>query len=470
MPRLLLRSAKDPLLAVTAEAALAGNVLGNNSGNLLFGQAVHRTLAVPGTEIVADGFRTERVDLSPAEVAQLNEEFDAVVLPLANAFRPDFANHLRRLTKVIEQLDIPVVVVGVGVQLSPSAKRLQEEVRDPVTAFVRTVLDRSAGIGVRGEITAACLADLGFGAEHVEVIGCPAVFLHGPGHHVVKPVPELATDSPIALNLTPTRPRMAEILDANLKRYPQLTYLPQENRELALLLWGEPPRGGEDRRFPLHLEHALYRQDRVRFFLDPTTWERFLVRQHFVFGTRIHGNIAALVAGTPAYLLAFDSRTKELADYHAIPYRMLDATPGDIDAAELYAATDLETFNRVYPQRFDHYLSFFERSGLPHVDADVKTTAFDEELADATFPPAVPTPYATGPEAADLLLQRLQWLRQQTQEQGREIGRLRQSVAAGRREVAVLRRAQKGPSATRWPVRAASRARRQLRSWAHRAG
>jgi polysaccharide pyruvyl transferase WcaK-like protein len=48
----------------------------------------------------------------------------------------------------------------------------------------------------------------------------------------------------------------------------------------------------------------------------------------FVFGSRIHGSIAAVLSGTPSYLLAHDARTLELARYFDLPHRpMADTRP-----------------------------------------------------------------------------------------------------------------------------------------------
>ena len=93
--------------------------------------------------------------------ARVNEEFDAFVVPLANAFRADFKPHLDRLTALIERLRIPGVVVGVGAQLSIDGG-LTTGIEDSVEAFMRAVLERSASIGVRGDVTEKYLDHLGF--------------------------------------------------------------------------------------------------------------------------------------------------------------------------------------------------------------------------------------------------------------------------------------------------------------------
>ena len=70
------------------------------------------------------------------------------------------------------------------------------------------------------------------------------------------------------------------------------------------------------------------------------SWLEHLAGFDFSYGTRIHGNIAAILAGTPAYVLAHDSRTAELADFHAIPHRTIGKDVASIDAADLYAHAD----------------------------------------------------------------------------------------------------------------------------------
>ncbi len=101
----------------------------------------------------------------------------------------------------------------------------------------------------------------------------------------------------------------------------------QNIQTLELMLHGTYPMGKKGTMLrtgvPVTLEHPLIRQNRVRFFLDPKAWFAHLANYDFSFGTRIHGNIAALLAGTPALLLAHDSRTLELAHYSR------DPAPGD---------------------------------------------------------------------------------------------------------------------------------------------
>jgi hypothetical protein len=425
MSRILLRSAKDPFLPVSPEASLARNVFASNSGNMLFTQATHQLLSVPGTEVVADGYVVDRNDLGPETIAKINAEFDAYVIPLANAFRPAFQRQLRRLTNVIRQLDIPVVIVGVGAQTNSRATELPEEIRGTVSDFVGAVLDKSAKVGVRGDITRRCLAALGFGDEHVEVIGCPSLYAPGRDLTVVKSDHGLSADSPIAANLTLSQVNAAKIINRAVDRYPGMVYIPQTINELRMLLWGVPLPQPLDDSMPATLDHPLYRQGRVRFFLDPIRWHEFLAERQFAFGTRIHGNIAALSVGTPAYLLAFDSRTTELADYHAIPYASAHRISPDTDPAELYDRADFTEFNARHPENFDRFAGFLDKNGLTHsYQPGQENPQFRERLAAAGLPAGVRPLFGGGDEAIEQLLGRLRWLYQ-----GEDVDRARETGA-----------------------------------------
>jgi hypothetical protein len=150
---------------------------------------------------------------------------------------------------------------------------------------------------------------------------------------------------------------------------------------------------------PVTLEHPLIRSDRVRFFLDPQTWFEHLAQYDFSFGSRIHGNIAALLAGTPALLLAHDARTLELAEYHEIPYRTITSIEDGADAIGLYAECDWNALNKAHPDRWDTFASFLEEHRLTHVYQEGQDpSAFDDRLAATAFPPPVRTLMGFSPE------------------------------------------------------------------------
>lgn len=410
MTRLLIRSGKDPFTPVVAESTLTQDVFNSNSGNYLFQHAMWKALSVDGAELVSNATLSERISPQPGDAARINHEFDHFVIPLANAFRIDFAPRLDRLSELIEGLDIPVTVTGIGAQ-APHGHGIEAlaPVDATVKKFVGLVLDRSASIGVRGEFTKSYLLSLGFPDDAIDVIGCPSLFLHGRDFRVDKPVDALSPDSPLALNLTPEVPGIGAFATAQAARHPNLTYIGQDAHDLRMLLWGVPFPHVHDPLVPVHLGHPLYQADRIRLFLDTWPWYDFMSTQHFAYGTRFHGNVAALLGGIPAHLLAHDSRTLELAEYHRMPYTVMPSFDADLRAEELYAATDMAEFNAELPEGFDRFTAFLDRNDLAHIWTPGHGTGdFDERLAAATFPPAVhPLIASDGHEIAS----RLQWLR-----------------------------------------------------------
>jgi len=386
--RLLLRSGKSPYDVVSVEEALEEDVIATNSGNLIFSDATHKILETPRTEVVSNGIRT---DVSAA--GRINEEFDAFVIPLANAFRPSFEPQLKRLTRLVEKLRIPVVVVGVGAQagLGYNAARLKG-IEPAVRAFVSAVLDRSASIGVRGEFTEKYLNDLGF--RDVEVIGCPSLFLYGKELTVTKKEPALGPGSRIAVNGSHSAVKsqgLDKVLARTHARYPHLRFIGQNLSDARQLYWRDlSDPNGRVTAMPTHPEHPMYREDKVRVYIDPVTWIDDLRGFDFSFGSRIHGNIAALLAGTPATVLCGDSRTLELCRYFGIPHRRIDKLPEDLDPAALYEEADFGPLTSGHQERFERFTAFLDRNGLEntftHGDGGA---AFDERMRALTFPAGI---------------------------------------------------------------------------------
>jgi hypothetical protein len=384
MTRILLRAHKDPFRVVSPRTTYRRNLIGENVGNLLFSSASYKLLQTEGTEVEVGHLHGGK-----AEAARINAQVDHVVIPLANAFRPSYAASLDRMTETIEALRVPVTILGVGAQLRLDGKveRL-DSMKESVTRFVRAVLDRSPSIGVRGEFTEQYLKGLGF--SDVEVVGCPSVFLHGPDLQVRKRVAALRPDSRISLNLSPYVPGLGPIVDRHMERYPNLRYAAQHRDALGMLLsrrHRSKTHATDQTILPTHHEHPLVRDGRTSFFVDPEPWMRYLAGFDFSFGTRIHGNIAALLAGTPAMVLAHDSRTLELVRYYDIPHRTMKQMRPDTDAAELYAEADLSAFNAGLGERFDRFADFLGDHGLHHVfEEGQDATRFDRRVAAVRWP------------------------------------------------------------------------------------
>lgn len=409
--RVLVRGGKPPHVPVSPEASLSRwgwGIFGGNVGNTLFLESVYRAVNVPEAKVEADSLYVELLK-DPEPVADaINNDFDMYVLPLANAFRRGFIQSLRRLTEVIRRLEIPVVVPGVGGQSKLGESMSDPEVDEATRDFVNAVLDRSASIGVRGEQTAQYLQELGFPSSSIDIIGCPSLFNHD-GLHIERRIRRLQRTSRIALNITPVT-GIEPLVKYHVDRYRNLTYIPQEHQELGMLLWGVDADSSRPL-LPLNTRHQMYLRDQIRFFLDPQRWREFMRTQHFVFGTRIHGTIAGLTVGTPSVLIAHDSRTKELADYHRIPHR---AYSGEVpDAAELYDTVDFSDFNNFHSESFRRYTDFLDRNSVEHIHQEGRSNpGYLERLEQTRFPEAVRSYAAEMTPFERELLRKLAHLRQ----------------------------------------------------------
>ncbi|WTI14057.1 polysaccharide pyruvyl transferase family protein [Streptomyces sp. NBC_00820] len=414
------------------EEALHRDVIATNSGNLIFSDAAHKILETPDTEVFSNGVGT---DVNAA--ARINEEYDAFVVPLANAFRPSFEGRLKRLTRLIGKLRIPVVVLGVGAQTGVGydparLKPMEQSVRE----FCSAVLDRSASIGVRGEFTERYLLDMGF--RDVEVIGCPSMFLYGRRLDVRKRQPELTAESRIAVNGSHDAVRkhgLGKILTRAHEHYPNLRFIGQNISDARQLHWRDlSDPNAKVTAMPTHPDHPMYREDKVRVYVDPVTWIDELRPFDFSFGSRIHGNIAALLAGTPATVLCGDSRTLELCRYFEIPYQLLEKAtkdPESADPARLYEQADFSGLTGNHGERFDRFAGFLDKNGLQntftHGDSGA---AFDARMRSLSFPPGV-RPWNDTDLAS--LSSRFGWLHSRVGELTKENVQLQRDLARSRK-------------------------------------
>ncbi|MFF4014279.1 polysaccharide pyruvyl transferase family protein [Streptomyces sp. NPDC001843] len=428
MKRILLRSGKSPYDVVPLEEALHRDVIATNSGNLIFSDAAHKILETPGAEVVSNGIGSD-----PSAAGRINEEYDAFVVPLANAFRPSFEAGLKRLTRLISRLRIPVVVLGVGAQTgvdySPERlKRIEPAVRE----FCAAVLERSASIGVRGEFTEQYLKDMGF--RDVEVIGCPSLFMYGRELDVRKEVPELTAESRIAVNGSHNavqKQGLDRVVARAHERYPNLRFVGQNLSDARQLHWRDlSDPNAEVTAMPTHPDHPMYREGKVRVYIDPRTWIDDLGAFDFSFGSRIHGNIAALLAGTPATVLCGDSRTLELCRYFDIPHRLLAEVvkdPEATDPARLYAKADFGALVGGHGERFERFTAFLDRNGLEntftHGDGGA---AFEERMRSLSFPPGI-RPWNDMDVAS--LTTRFGWLYGRVSELSQDNAQLRRELA-----------------------------------------
>lgn len=401
MKRLFMRAGKTPFETSGGYETFDRNLIGNNNGNLIFAAAAHKLVSVTDTRVDALGY-----SVRANQAAMVNDESDGFVLPLANAFRPSWEGALRNLTAFIRELRVPFIMLSGGAQSGKDGSYDHlRPMEDSIRAFCSAVLDKSSHITVRGERTAAYLRSLGF--ADVLVIGCPSMTMNGPGHNVQNA--SYSPDARIAYNVETSKDIMAEIVDLVDKNY-RSHYFPQDIGTLEMMLWGVDKFAiGRERRLPLNPGHSQFKNNRARFVLDATTWISEMRGYDLAFGARIHGNIAAVLAGTPSVVFAHDSRTLEIAEYHDIPHFNPEEIPAVKTLEEVFERADFTQFNEGHTAKFNKVTEFMRINGfdniydVTHAEA---LAAYTSNLAKVDFPPTQTTVWSTMDEVQAARLRR----------------------------------------------------------------
>ncbi|MDO4167185.1 MAG: polysaccharide pyruvyl transferase family protein [Eubacteriales bacterium] len=389
MTKIIMRAGMSPISNTSPFEVLTMNMIGTNIGNMLFPYSIFRTLKTEDTTI--DTVTTNRY-FSAKDIDRINQTYDYFVIPLANAFRRSFVDELNKLTDFIGKLRIPVIVTGVGTQTQNHDSESDQNLNQATVKFIKAVLKKSNLLGVRGEITAEYLKSLGFQEERdFTVIGCPSMFLYGKN----LPIPEakgLTPDSSVSINSKISLPqKFHNFMERSRQQIPDHTYVPQVLDEIYRMYLGMPYRSDftskRPKHFPIEATHEIYMQDKAQSFVNVPSWLQYLAQKDLSFGSRIHGNIAAILAGTPCYIFVSDARIKELTTYHNIPHMMIkDITPEtNIDC---YEHTDFAQIQIGHEQRFLHYLDFLQKNNLKTIydtDPDRTTCPFDEQVAQISY-------------------------------------------------------------------------------------
>lgn len=332
-------------------------VLGANSGNLLFQYAASQIIDAP------------QVHVSQAETPY-NE---VSVLRGARALVFPAANHLRtgtdwtHLNNYLENAKLPLIVLGLGAQ-SPQIGGESETIAalkaDPQIRRMADIFrDKGEFISVRGTFSQTVCAELGI--ENVHVFGCPSA--------MINPDPALGRQMAqrlAALRAGDTVPRMAMTAAAPFEIREDTAKTALERK---LFAWAHEAGGlyvqqsggltamqAANGNWHLIAPNARRSIQKVlapdmdpvdvwaylsgygRFYLGVPDWRADMAQMDLVMGTRLHGNMAAIAAGTPGVIIAHDSRTGELGQTMHLPH---------LDMKDAMAATDLK--DAIAKIRFD---------------------------------------------------------------------------------------------------------------------
>lgn len=330
---------------------------GLNSGNLMFFSALRR--------VVKHTVESHGMAFDPAVV---RERHDGIIIPAANWLTA--RRDLTDMARLIEKADLPTNIVGLGAQ---AFENRIPELLPGTQRFLKVISDRCHSLSVRGDFTAEVVAAAGI--KNVVVTGCPSLLWN-----VDRPAQVTSAAVPLSkVSMHGTRYEGRGMLDPSDKSYIGLLmmrfarerafdYVAQTERDdiVAADLNNDTLALSALRQLKLVYgagsvaELRKYLAAHLKFFHDPVTWIAYMKGRQLSFGTRLHGVIAGLLAGTPGILVTHDTRTLEMANKAGIPHVAAQAIiTNGIDIESIYADADFDAFNKRQITYYGDFLKFF---------------------------------------------------------------------------------------------------------------
>lgn len=312
-----------------------------------------------------------------ADIERYASEFDFVFVRGSNFIHEKM--EWFRAVEVLEKVKLPVYAIGVGAQASQNRAI---DLPDSSRRFWQLVADRCAAIGVRGAFSAETLRRNGVG--NVEVVGCPSIFRTRNRDLAIK-VPDQREIRKVAFSLR-------REFDSSYTADPE-AYL--RNQRQALLKVDSQcdmvmSSHGEQEEKAFFLRDAAAKEKAVAEFVQSGWWtgpddapmREIYERKLFSFfdveryddfaksidlavGYRVHGVLPAVAHGVPGVLVAYDTRSQELAETLKIPV-VPEAALADGGWRAVYQEAALGNLAKSYAHSYDRMRGFLDRNGIPH--------------------------------------------------------------------------------------------------------
>jgi len=344
------------------------SAMGYNSGNLIF-----KVGSLFSTCRASDQVRY--TTLSKEDIEELNSDYDYVLFAGANLINPTLdPRRFQDLAEGINRLRIPFVTLSVGAQASIDYDAsLHRRLAPALQRFLQVLADKTPILGVRGNYTAEILNKLGI--TNLAPVGCPSMFSRGITPACYNYVP---TTRSVACNIAPAKRLGPRCFAHKILREAAANdhFVVEQTLPLAAKLLHFPKAvTARDHSDFSHIIDKLFRQSRLRFFSSYATWLSFLSERTFSFGMRIHGNIAAALAGTACHIVYHDSRVREIAELFELPrsdFRKLLHNEGGLSlAGYLCERTDMRVFQSLFLKRLLFFRDFLDANGVNHnLDSD----------------------------------------------------------------------------------------------------
>ena len=340
---------------------------GENVGNLAFVYAM-------STQI--KGYK-EYFGNTKKSIERIKSENDLLVFPAANNINQK--GDMGWLANLIEGTNLPIVIVGLGVQASFESRRF--DLPAGTRRFLDIIRDRQVKIGVRGAFTQEFLHDLG--VDTAVITGCPSNFINPSetlGVSLEEKFGHLADGvKSIALNL--------EYFSLNQKQVNVVTgwlsgcdgaLVLQSDEHVFSLVRGDLNCDENKIKWmgkyfigDTNVDNFISWLHRYgRIFCHTPSWMDFLRGVNLSVGSRFHGNMLALQSGTPAIVFPHDSRTLEMCKTMNVPHFPWEKLKEGIKISDVIRESPFS--GRIYDQRRSElareYRDIILNSGLDLVD------------------------------------------------------------------------------------------------------
>ncbi len=334
-----------------------------NTGNLMFMEGCRYACELGENEYAFYDWYAMHDDADQYK-SKINEEFDLVIYPLANILQEN-TDFIYNVISLLEGITIPIYCMGIGLSWNKyeTLSELCSRIKVPLKELIN-IVDKSGGkFACRGYMTQEVIERV-WGkdsAGRVIATGCPSMYQNGL-LHIDKTVVR-REDFRVVLN-----GRVRDFRDALVQkafREYRAEYIDQD--EYRSVLYGERNINIKEliKKYSC-LGVKLLSEKKIHFFYQLPAWFQWVDHNvDFMFGSRIHGNLIALLAGKPAMVYLpprrTDLRVQELVDFFKIPSVN---TKKRKDLYQLYQETDYSDFNSNFNVKFAEYEAFLQNAGI----------------------------------------------------------------------------------------------------------